>query len=214
MKETKITIIRHGETEWNKLMQLQGHQDSPLTVRGIEQAEQLAETIKNRQFDILISSDLGRAKHTARIINKYLQLKTIEDKSLRERAFGIMEGLTREEVKLNFKEVFDAYMNRDYNYPIPCGESLQFFFDRVIEGISTIAKAYKGKNVLLVAHGGVLDCIIRKIFNIELHVERSFSIYNTSVNTISVKGTEWVLEEWGNIEHLKKTEVAVIDEIK
>lgn len=212
MKATRVTIVRHGETEWNKRMLLQGHKDSPLTKSGVEQAEQLAETIHNREFDILLTSDLGRTRHTTEIVNKHLGLKPIEEKSLRERAYGIMEGLTRDEVKNNFREVYDAYMNRDHTYAIPCGESLVDFNRRVIEGIDAIIRAYKGKNILIVAHGGVLDCVIRKIFDIELFSERTFTIFNTSVNTFSVQGDKWVLEEWGNIEHLNKS--VVLDELK
>jgi probable phosphoglycerate mutase len=200
---TRITIVRHGETEWNKSMQLQGHTDSPLTEIGIKQAEQLAETIKNRNYDLLISSDLNRAKRTAKIINKHLNLNIEINKELRERAFGIMEGLTRKEVEIKYKDTFRAYMTRTSDFNIRNGESLKVFSARVIKAINEIAEKYCNKNILIISHGGVLDCIIRYIFNIKLDVERKFSIYNTSVNSIIIDNGKWFLEEWGNIEHLK-----------
>ena len=211
MSATKFTIVRHGETEWNKTLQLQGHKDSPLTKKGIAQAELLAETIKSRKFDNLITSDLGRAIHTAQIINKNLKLSIIIDRNLRERAFGIMEGLTREEVKAKYKDAFEGYTNRVSSYEIPDGESLVEFNKRVIEAFQQIARNYKGKSILMVAHGGILDCLIRKIFNMELSSNRPFTLYNTSVNSISIEGDRWILEEWGNTDHLQQT--AVLNEI-
>jgi probable phosphoglycerate mutase len=201
---TRITIVRHGETEWNKSMQLQGHTDSPLTEIGLKQAEQLAETIKNRDFNLLISSDLNRALQTAKIINRHLMLNIELNKELRERAFGIMEGLTRKEVEIKYKDTFQAYMTRKADFNIRNGESLIVFSNRVINAINEIIKKHHNKNILIVSHGGVLDCIIRYIFKIDLDAERMFTIYNTSVNTITIDNGKWFLEEWGNIEHLKK----------
>lgn len=202
----QITIIRHGETEWNKLMQLQGHTDSPLTKLGFKQAEQLSEFIKHRKFDVLISSDLDRTLLTARIINKHLGLPIIKNELLRERSFGIMEGLTLPEIQDKYSQTYKAYKSRKSTYEIPDGESLVQFNKRIIESIQTIAKENDGKSVLLVAHGGVLDCIIRYIFKMDLDDDRNFSVLNTSVNTITISDEKWILQEWGNTEHLKHLE--------
>ncbi len=202
----KITVVRHGETEWNKLMQLQGHTDSPLTKRGLAQAELLSEYIRYRSFDVLISSDLYRAAHTAKLINKHLGLPIIKNKDIRERSFGILEGHTLLEIQEKYNTAFKAYTSRKSTFELPDGESLVQFNERVIGAIHEIANQYKGKSILLVAHGGVLDCIIRHIFNIDLDTDRNFSVLNTSVNTITISDGKWKLEEWGNTEHLKQTE--------
>jgi probable phosphoglycerate mutase len=207
MVKTIITIVRHGETEWNRAMQLQGQQDSALTEIGVEQARQLSERIKYRKFDVMVSSDLLRAKHTASILNKHLNLKIIENRSLRERSFGIMEGMTREEIRDTHREVYDAYMSRKSSYQIPNGESLIQFNNRVIEAIENLAETFRGKKILIVSHGGVLDCVMRKIFNVKLDDERRFSLYNTSVNTVAIEEKYWTLEEWGNLEHMNQTVV-------
>jgi 2,3-bisphosphoglycerate-dependent phosphoglycerate mutase len=211
MGKTRITIVRHGETEWNKSMQLQGHQDSPLTTNGLEQAELLAETINKRQFELIITSDLGRAKKTASILNKHMQLKVVEDKSLRERAFGVMEGMKREIAQEKYPELWQAYITRNKDFTVAQGESLVQFNERVIESLNNIANSFIGKHILIIAHGGILDCILRKIFNVELDEKRSFIIPNTSVNTFTIEENSWILEEWGNVEHLNSAEV--LDEI-
>lgn len=203
----KITIVRHGETEWNKTMQLQGFTDSPLTKKGIRQAELLAETIKERTFDILITSDLYRAEHTANIINKHLNLQLIKNSGLRERSFGIMEGMTREEIEKKHASTYNSYIKRKATHEIPEGESLVAFNKRVMDTFQQIINQHAHKKILIVAHGGILDCIIRHTFQLNLDDSRKFTIYNTSVNTFLIENDNWMLDEWGNIEHLSKLEV-------
>lgn len=205
-KQTTITIVRHGETEWNIAMRLQGKQDSPLTENGYLQVEMVTRALRNKTFDAIISSDLGRAIDTANIINRYHNKNVIFNENLRERNFGVMEGLTREEIKERFKEVFDGYMLRKEHYEIPEGESLVAFYNRVSGEINKIAEEYSGENILIIAHGGVLDCMMRMIFNIPLSSRRAFSIYNAAINTFSYSNKKWTLEQWGNTDHFNDVE--------
>lgn len=202
MGKVKITVVRHGETEWNKSMQLQGHSDSPLTNEGKKQVQLVAESLKYRKFDLLITSDLKRAVDTAECINKYHNLNTIYLKELRERAFGVMEGLTLERIRTQYPEVFKAYISRNAEYPVPGGESLTEFGIRVISILQGFEESYNGKHLLVVAHGGVLDCILRRIFGLAPAQRRCFSIFNTSVNTFVIDNSFWILDEWGNTDHL------------
>ena len=206
MGSTRITIVRHGETEMNVAFILQGHLDSPLTANGLKQAEMLAETIKTRKFDRFYSSDLGRAKLTANIINKDLQYEIVENVQLRERAFGIMEGLYLKDAKKECPEVYEAYITRDPGYDVPEGESLVKFSKRIMDELNFLANKHVNQHILVVAHGGVLDCVIRNVFNINLQEKRAFTIRNTSVNTFLVENKNWILEEWGNIEHIQQGE--------
>jgi probable phosphoglycerate mutase len=201
--KTTITMIRHGETEWNVSMRLQGYQDSQLTQQGMQQVQQVAGALSKRSFNVLISSDQGRAVKTAEGINRHHNLNLILNKNMRERNFGIMEGLTREQIAQKFPEVHDGYMKRKSEYQVPDGESLFQLYSRVSRELKNMTELYKGNKILIVTHGGVLDCTMRMVFSIPLVAPRKFSIYNTAINTFSVKGNKWSLEEWGNIEHLK-----------
>lgn len=200
MARTQVTIVRHGETEWNVAMRLQGMQDSNLTHKGIEQASLTAKALQKKSFDKLISSDLERAIKTAEILNEYHNLPIVKNTVLRERNFGIMEGLTREIIMAEHPETYEGYMQRKDTYQIPEGESLVEFYARVTEGINAIVKANEGKQLLLVSHGGVLDCMIRMIFDYPLSAPRRFSIYNASINVFSVNMGEWRLDTWGNVD--------------
>jgi broad specificity phosphatase PhoE len=100
-----------------------------------------------------------------------------------------------------YPEVFTRYMQREEKYQIPEGESLVSFYNRVIDGVNAIAQSHSGKRILIVTHGGVLDCMMRRVFNYPLSAPRSFSIYNASVNRFSITDGVWFLEEWGDISH-------------
>lgn len=202
-------MVRHGETEWNIAMRLQGMQNSELTKKGIEQAKQAAEALRNRTFDKLISSDLKRALETAVILNQFHDLPLERNASIRERNFGIMEGLTREEIMERFPDTYQGYMQRKDTYQVPDGESLVDFYARVTKGVRQIAEDYEGKRLLIVTHGGVMDCMMRMIFDYPLSAPRRFSIYNASINEFSVNEGQWQLDTWGNIEFQKKNTLSI-----
>jgi 2,3-bisphosphoglycerate-dependent phosphoglycerate mutase len=209
MQKTHITLVRHGETEWNVAMRLQGMQDSNLTKNGMLQAKLAAESLRRFQFQGFVSSDLGRAVKTAESINIYHNLEIELNSSIRERNFGVMEGLTREELFIQHPKVYHGYMERNDTYTIPRGESLVSFYKRVSEGLNAIAERYQGKNILIVSHGGVLDCIMRMIFNYPLSAPRHFSIFNGSINTFSVNNRVWFLEQWGNVDHQQVNSISL-----
>jgi broad specificity phosphatase PhoE len=206
MNTTRLTIVRHGETEWNVAMRLQGKQDSPLTKLGRKQAEHAAKALRQRQFNVLFCSDQGRAVETAKIIIVYHNLELNLNVNLRERNFGIMEGLTRDEVAIKYPEVHEGYMKRKSHFQVPEGESLVQLYSRVTSELQSIAEKWEGKNILVISHGGVLDCAMRMVFGISLDTRRNFSIFNASLNTFLYKNNQWDLEEWGNIEHFRGTD--------
>ena len=182
-------------------MRLQGMQNSNLTDNGLKQVKSTANILKNQKFDTLYTSDLERAVKTAEIINTFHHLKINMDASIRERNFGVMEGLTREQIQEKYPEIHTGYMKRKEKYQIPEGENLVTFFNRVKKGVNQIVQLHEGEKILMIAHGGVLDCIMRMIFDYPLASPRRFSIFNASINRFSIENGEWFLEEWGNISH-------------
>lgn len=94
-----IYLTRHGETGWHKKGLLQGHKNSPLTVRGKKSAEKKGKILSKENIEIIYSSDLGRCVQTSKIINKYLRTKIIKTSKLRERNFGDLNGKSNKEVR-------------------------------------------------------------------------------------------------------------------
>lgn len=158
-KKCHIFLVRHGQTEWNVLERVQGHQDSPLTDLGREQAEKVAEELSNIKFDAIYSSDSGRCVQTAQTIAKVPQSKIILDENLRESFFGPFEGKSVEHFiqtfisKINYRDSLPDHEQMGYQLH-PEVESPKSTGDRVLSAINTIAKNNLGKTVLVATHAG------------------------------------------------------------
>jgi probable phosphoglycerate mutase len=200
-QKTIVYIIRHGETEWNRIGKQQGHLNSDLTENGKKQARAIANYLDN-YFELIISSDLGRAVQTAEIIAKKLKTAVFFDCGLRERNLGIIQGLTIKEFAASFPKEYEQFNSSDPDYVIPKGESIRQRFTRVMAALNKIGQAYKNRKILVVAHGGVLDSLFRHTVSMPLEAKRSFSLINGSINIFTNKEF-WNLELWGYLDHLK-----------
>ena len=199
---TEITIIRHGETMWNVQKRIQGQRNSKLSENGITQAELVAKALAKREFDVLLSSDLGRAIETAKIINKQLLLPHEYNANLRERSFGIFEGKNFAEIEEKYPEEFLRYKERNPEFVVPGGESIQQMYKRITSEIESVARKFKDQKVLIVSHGLVLEMMMYRTFNLRLDEPRAFSINNSSISSFYIDENNWFLKEWGVIEHL------------
>ena len=143
-----IYVVRHGETEWNAINKVLGRTDIPLNDRGIEQAEEMARSLKDVKIDVFLCSPLSRARQTADAISDVTGIPYKTDDRLIEHDFGIFEGINR------FDE---GYQNakREYFVRYPGGES---FFDLAAR-VYPLIKELEGKNALLVTHGGICRMI-------------------------------------------------------
>lgn len=149
---TSITIVRHGEDDKIKVG---GWSDNKLTEKGKGQMKTLAQQLGNR-YDIIISSDLPRAKESAEILNETLHCPIIYDEGLREIDNGDYKDLPFAEfAKGNYRKFVDLGMDEPY----PNGESPSSFFERVKLAYKRILKEYGGKRIIIVTHAGVITCI-------------------------------------------------------
>src|SRR5687767_15606813 len=111
---THLTLIRHGETDWNAMRRYQGHAPVPLNEAGREQARLAASHLVRGGFDRIFSSDLWRARETAEIIGNVLQLSVEPDQRLREINVGHWQGLSHDEILAWDTERYDTYYNVPY----------------------------------------------------------------------------------------------------
>jgi probable phosphoglycerate mutase len=152
-----LYLARHGETDWNVAGRWQGQSDIPLNDNGRAQARVLGEALRPVDISAIVSSDLSRARETARIAGDLLGLGiAYVDAGLRERTFGIFEGLTREECERLHPEAWRAWVE-DLTPPLG-GESREVLAARVIAAIGRAAEGagHGGAPVLVVTHGGAL----------------------------------------------------------
>ena len=201
-KTTEVTLIRHGETEWNLSGRWQGHADSPLSERGVAQAEALGKRMKPGDFDFLYSSDLGRAMDTSRLLGSPSGWEAIPREDLRERDLGVLEGLTTEEMLEREPEVYHSFRNEGPGYVPPGGESFTQFCERCANAVEQISATHEGSKIGIVAHGGVLGAFFRYAMNIPLDAGRNFVLLNCSLNRFEKKENGWNLLSWGDVGHL------------
>ncbi len=214
---TEILLIRHGETDWNAEKRLQGHLDIPLNAEGRKQAAAAGQALLNEPLDIVISSDLSRARQTAQEIAAPRGMTVHVDPGLRERCYGAFEGMLYAEISQRYPEAFAAWRAHDIDARFPEGErvaeTLREFADRVIGTITRIATARQYRKIALVTHGGVLDCAYRIAQGIEFSRERDFDIFNTSINRFAWNGKALQLVQWGDVAHLQTQALVALDEI-
>lgn len=171
-----IYFVRHGETEYNVLGIAQGQLDIPLNENGICQAEEVSETLKDYEIDVIVSSPLARAKQTAEIINKHHDVEIIYDDRFKEFFAGKRQGTKASD--------WTAEMNQDFMlHPEKYGaESNEDFFSRCVEAYHDLPK---DKNVLVVSHAGVYKNIFR--FREHLAIDAKVEIVkNAEVLDISI----------------------------
>jgi len=211
---TEFWFIRHGETEWNLQRRLQGWQDTPLNPLGITQAAQVGARLqaeaRQTPFAALYSSDLQRAQHTAQPASERLGLRIRLEPGLRERGFGVLEGLNYDHLEAEAPEAAAAWKSRDPLRALEGGESLGQFHARVVAAVDDIAPRHAGERVLAFTHGGVLDIIYRHAQGISLNEPRRAAMLNASINRVGVENGRWRVIEWGDVAH---TAEAVKDDI-
>lgn len=211
---TTIILIRHGETAWNAERRLQGHLDIALNPEGERQAGALAGALAHERIDLVVSSDLVRARQTAQAVALARAMPVQADPALRERCYGGFEGLLYADIERRFPAEFAAWQGRDVDAEVPPGanrgESFRQFHARATGAILGWAEAHPGKTLALVSHGGVLECAYRAALGLPLHTPRTFQVHNASINRFTVAGGVLALQSWGETEHLRQ---AVLDDL-
>ena len=215
MNNTNILLIRHGETAWNAVRRLQGHIDIPLNAEGERQAGALARALAAEPVDVIVSSDLQRARQTAQAVaDQYDGAQVHTDANLRERCYGVFEGMLYTEVERQYPADFALWQARDIDAVMPPGErvaeSFRQFYARAIAAIVEWAERHPGKTVAIVAHGGVLECAYREAVGMQLDSPRDFQVKNASINRFTFSDGKLALTSWGGVEHLS---LAAMDDV-
>ncbi|MYM34225.1 histidine phosphatase family protein [Duganella sp. FT94W] len=207
MTHTTILLIRHGETAWNAVRRLQGHIDIPLNEEGQRQALALGRALAAEKVDAVVASDLQRAMQTAQAVAAHhAGVAPHTEAQLRERAYGVFEGMLYQDIQDQYPADFQRWQARDIDAVMPHGErlaeSFRQFYDRVIAALNQVAARHPGRTVAVVAHGGVLECAYRAARGIQLDSPRDFQVKNASINRFQAADGKLVLTSWGEVGHL------------
>jgi broad specificity phosphatase PhoE len=198
-----LIAIRHGETEWNVEGREMGQLDSPLTARGVEQSRLIAQRLQRIRFDVLYSSDLGRAVQTAEIVAAQCSKQILFDAGLRERHMGIFQGLTLAEMREKFPVERARFEEIGPDYVIPEGESGRQRSGRSAKVMTSIARRHADATVMVVTHGGFLMGFLEFVLNIPPGNGWRFKRSNAAYNAFEYTEDRWVLHTWNDISHLE-----------
>ncbi len=188
MTNTVLGLVRHGQTDWNAQLRLQGSSDIPLNEIGIAQAKSAAVKFNISDWDVIAASPLSRAKDTAQAIAEILGLRVVIIPELIERSFGEAEGLSHTEWRTRFES----------KEPIPGLESMEELEARSNRLLEIIANEYDGLRVLGVSHGS----LIRKLVKIASQGELPLSndrLENLSLNRLSHQDGQWSVSHYSPI---------------
>lgn len=186
---TDLVLVRHGETEWNRLGRVQGRTDIPLNDTGRAQAEAAGRRLSDARFDAVVASPLARAADTARIIAAEVGLGEPElVDALVERDYGGAEGMTGAEIDAHFGGRLEGRESREQTV------------DRVKPALLEVALRHPGQRVLVVSHGGVIGSLIRDLTRwawppngerIENGSDHVFRVVDGELTLVSFAGRPW-----------------------
>jgi probable phosphoglycerate mutase len=203
VEATRIIAVRHGETAWNVDARIQGQLDIGLNDTGRWQARRVGEALAAEEITAVYSSDLGRAHQTAQSISEVKGVPVIADEGLRERSFGIFEGKT-------FDEIHETWPDHAHNWrkripewqPPDGGESLIELRERVTRTMQELAARHPGEQIVIVAHGGVLDALYRIATGQEVNSPRTWELPNGAINRLLWTPEGFTLVGWSDTQHL------------
>lgn len=186
MADTKVGLLRHGQTDWNIDFRLQGTTDIPLNDTGRAQARAVGELVKVEDWDLILTSPLSRAIETSRIVSEVSGITSIRVEALLlERAFGEAEGLTYEEWKSRFSNYAE----------LPGGETLEQLANRGWQLLDLLAAEFAGLRVLAVTHGSLIRKLVKLVSDGEFPRENE-RLQNASISTVIHSGNSWQIGQY------------------
>lgn len=179
---TTLYLIRHGETEGSEIKRYKGSIDVPLSERGIAQIRSASVFINSSKLSAVYCSPLSRALKSAEIIAEPHGLNPLIMPDLRERSFGVWEGMSFDEIKKQYPDEFKAWADNPLRFSPVGGENTLEVRDRVLQSLDKILKKHNGESISIVAHGGVNRVILCDIMGIPLEnlfrIEQDFAAVN------------------------------------
>lgn len=202
----KFYIVRHGQTNWNILGRTQGHGNSDLTKKGLEQAKELADAIVDYPIDYIYSSDLGRAVQTAQIIANKLNLNVNKTPALREMGFGIWEGLLIEEIKRDHLDTYNTWRNEPHLVNIRGGENLHIIKERTDKFIEELNKKYDNKHIVLVSHSVTVRAMLLSFLGSSMQNIYRIKQDNTALNIVECRDYGPIVIKMNDTSHIKNNQ--------
>ena len=185
--KTRVFLIRHGETLWNREQRCQGFADVDLSDKGLDQAHRLGRYLaKLLYLSAVYSSDLVRAKKTAEIIAQKQLLTVQTDARLRELNQGELEGKNLMSMLGDYPELLEKWMNAPREVTMPGGESLVQLQARTWQAFNEIIERHRGDSIVIVGHNLCNVTILSKLLDLDLNLFRRLKQHSAALNEIEI----------------------------
>lgn len=199
---TKFYVVRHGQSQGNEKRVFLGHTDLGLTELGLKQAQRTAEFLKDKNIDVIYSSDLIRAYDTAKALGDIIGVEPIKTKGLREVYAGLWEGKPMTELRERFPQYL-IWLTDIGKAKCDEGESMEELWYRAEEEFVRLAQLNPGKNVMIASHAALIRAMCCVWKGIDIHEAQTIPwVTNGSVSCVSYDGGKWDVEYIGYDEHI------------
>jgi 2,3-bisphosphoglycerate-dependent phosphoglycerate mutase len=201
-----LWLVRHGETDWNREWRFQGQLDVPLNALGLQQAQRVRQHLAALSPRPLLASDLLRTRQTAQPLAEQWETQALPEPLWREQAFGEIEGLTLDEIRLQHPEVVRGWQRQDTEFAPQGGESRLQFHRRVMQAVQALVERCQQQgwqSPVVVSHGGVLDMVYRSATGQSLAEPRRCLIPNAGLNHVRTDGKHFEIVQWAQTQHLE-----------
>ena len=180
----KFFVVRHGETDWNKLGRFQGHTDISLNDRGLSQARETAVASEDWGYTAIYSSPLVRTVQVAEEIAKVTPMLISQEPGLKELSLGDLEGVTGEEMRNDWPALFAAWRTEPEKMSMPNGESLGELRDRTWQVILDIEQKHSSDDsIVVISHNFAIRSIVNELLGMPLAYFHRMSLNLASVCT-------------------------------
>lgn len=199
----RLTLIRHGETDWNRESRYQGLIDTPLNETGRIQSRALAERFRGEAFDALFTSPLVRAAETAETFGEAVGLAPVRVADLRERDVGRWGGHTLDDVRSLWPDEWARAAAGD-DAALGGGETKAAVQARMVDAVAALAAAHPGGSVVVVSHGMALKALVCHYLALDLrHSDRLTTGGNTGVTVFEFRRGVPRLVRFADTSHLE-----------
>ncbi len=199
----RLLLVRHGQSLYNQQARFTGQSDIPLSPQGKHEATLLAQRLSKEPLNVIVASDLQRARITAQIIAELHALPVQEDPALREVSLGEWEGSTYAEILAQNEAFLTLWRADPVNYAPPGGETIAQLNHRIVDALQRWHNQYPESTVLWVTHGGVIGTLICHLLDIDLNNRRKFRCDTTSITEFDIGPDYAILMRTNDTAHLQ-----------
>ncbi len=200
---TKIILVRHGQTPWNKDKIFRGSRDIPLNDQGREEARLAGEWLKGETIQAAYCSPLSRARDTGEAIGRHHGLQVEDLPGLTDLCYGDWEGLPLTEVKVKYADLYGRWETSPQTVRFPGGETLDEVKTRALAAVDQVVQRHPGQTVLLAAHRAVNKVLIAALIGLDNSHFWRLGQDTTAVNRFDWTGDTWLIMALNDTCHLR-----------